>query len=63
MNIISARDIRNSFGTFEALQGVNFDVEIGECVGLLGPNGAGKSTFINIVRQPSPRRMEFVQAT
>ncbi|MEZ0387333.1 MAG: ABC transporter ATP-binding protein [Verrucomicrobium sp.] len=34
------------FGNFAALQGLDLEVQAGECVGLLGPNGAGKSTFI-----------------
>lgn len=49
MAIITATEVKKSFGSFHALQGVNLRLEKGECVGLLGPNGAGKSTFINIV--------------
>ncbi len=30
----------------EALRGVNFAIDEGECVGLIGPNGAGKSTLL-----------------
>jgi ABC-2 type transport system ATP-binding protein len=43
---ISARDLRKSYGKFEALRGVSLDVPRGAIYGLLGPNGAGKSTLI-----------------
>jgi len=36
-------------GDFEAVSGVTFDVQVGECFGLLGPNGAGKSTIIQCI--------------
>lgn len=55
MNIICARDVKKSFGSFQALQGINLQVRTGECVGLLGPNGAGKSTFINLIYGASLR--------
>lgn len=44
--VIQARGVTKRFGDFAALQGLDLDVERGECVGLIGPNGAGKSTFI-----------------
>jgi ABC-2 type transport system ATP-binding protein len=37
------------FGSFLALQGVDFVVPEGTLVGLLGPNGAGKTTTIRIL--------------
>ncbi len=36
-------------GSVKALDGVTFDIEIGEFFGLLGPNGAGKTTLISIL--------------
>ena len=34
---------------FEALKGINLNVESGDFYSLLGPNGAGKTTAIGIV--------------
>jgi ABC-2 type transport system ATP-binding protein len=46
---ISVKDLRKSFGDFEAVKGVNFEVATGEVFGFLGPNGAGKTTTINML--------------
>jgi ABC-2 type transport system ATP-binding protein len=46
---ISVRNIRKSYGSLRAVDGVSFDVEQGEFVGILGPNGAGKTTTLEIV--------------
>jgi len=47
--VVSVRDLRKRFGTFEAVRGVSFDVHRGEIFGLLGPNGAGKSTTFRML--------------
>ncbi len=46
---ISVKNLRKSFGDFEAVRGVEFEVEAGEVFGFLGPNGAGKTTTINML--------------
>jgi ABC-2 type transport system ATP-binding protein len=46
---ISVRQLRKSFGDFEAVKGVDFEVGTGEVFGFLGPNGAGKTTTINML--------------
>ena len=47
--IISVRNLTKSYGNFEAVKGISFDVMEGEIFGLLGPNGAGKSTTLEII--------------
>ena len=49
LQMIEVRDLHKSYGDFEALRGVSFNVERGEIIGLLGPNGAGKSTAMRII--------------
>ena len=46
---VAIRNLRKSFGSVRALDGVDFDVREGEFFGLLGPNGAGKTTLISIL--------------
>ena len=41
---VEISDVKKSFGKFQALDGVSFNVEPGEFFALLGPNGAGKTT-------------------
>jgi len=47
--IIQVKDLTKSYGDFEAVKGISFDVYKGEIFGLLGPNGAGKSTTLEII--------------
>jgi len=46
---ISVRDLRKSYGSLRAVDGVTFEVEPGEFFGILGPNGAGKTTTLEII--------------
>jgi ABC-2 type transport system ATP-binding protein len=46
---ILVRDLRKSYGAFEAVRGIDFEVAPGEVFGLLGPNGAGKTTTVEIL--------------
>ena len=46
---ISVRGLRMSYGTYEAVRGIDFDVEPGEILAFLGPNGAGKTTTTEIL--------------
>ncbi len=44
-----ARNLTKSYGGFEAVKGVDFEVPRGECFGFLGPNGAGKTTTMKMI--------------
>lgn len=46
---IRLKNIRKSYGSFEALRGVDLALEEGKFYGLLGPNGAGKTTLFNLL--------------
>jgi ABC-2 type transport system ATP-binding protein len=47
--MIYTNDLSKSFGSFRAVDKINFEVRRGEVVGFLGPNGAGKSTTMRIL--------------
>src|SRR5581483_801543 len=42
------------FGSFTAVDGIDFDIERGESFGFLGPNGAGKSSTMRMIAAVSP---------
>ncbi|MGR3473102.1 MAG: ABC transporter ATP-binding protein [Sulfitobacter sp.] len=48
--IVDIQNLRKSYaGGFEALKGVNLQIEQGEILALLGSNGAGKTTLISTI--------------
>ncbi len=47
--ILSVREVRKTFGSLKAVDGVSFDVAPGEILGFLGPNGAGKTTTLRMI--------------
>lgn len=49
MPIIRIENLRKSYGSAVAVDGISFSVQAGECFGLLGPNGAGKTTTIRMI--------------
>ena len=52
--LIKARNLTKRFGSFTAVDHINFDVYKGECLGFLGPNGAGKTTTVRMIYCFSP---------
>ena len=46
---IEVRGLRKSYGTVEAVRGIDLQVSKGEVFALLGPNGAGKTTTVEIL--------------
>jgi len=47
---LSIKELKKTYDNgFEALKGINLDVQEGDFFALLGPNGAGKSTTIGII--------------
>ena len=49
MASVELRDVRKSFGDFEAVHGVSLRVEDGEFVVFVGPSGCGKSTLLRLI--------------
>jgi ABC-2 type transport system ATP-binding protein len=47
--ILEVVDLHKKYGPTIALDGVGFQVEVGEIFGLLGPNGAGKTSLLSII--------------
>ena len=48
-SVIKCLQLDKSFGSKQALKGVEFEVEAGAPVALVGPNGAGKTTLFSIL--------------
>lgn len=46
---VAVSNLSKSFGDFQAVKDVSFEVYPGEIFGLLGPNGAGKTTSIRMM--------------
>lgn len=49
MIVVSAKGLIKDFGSFRAVDGVDFEILKGECFGFLGPNGAGKTSVMRLI--------------
>ena len=47
--LIEAHNLTKRYGSFTAVDHIDFNVYKGECVGFLGPNGAGKTTTVRMI--------------
>lgn len=48
-NVISVRGLKKSYGSTQAVAGIDLTIAAGEIFALLGPNGAGKTTTVEIL--------------
>ncbi|MBI9055683.1 MAG: ABC transporter ATP-binding protein [Bacteroidales bacterium] len=47
--MISAKNIKKSYGDLQVLKGIDLEIKKGEIVSIVGPSGAGKTTFLQIL--------------
>jgi ABC-2 type transport system ATP-binding protein len=60
---IAVRALTKSYGSLEAVRGIDLTVDFGEVFALLGPNGAGKTTTVEILegfRQPTSGEVQVL---
>lgn len=53
-NAITLDDVRVSFGSLHAVDGVSATIERGTFTSIIGPNGCGKSTLLRVISQVHP---------
>jgi ABC-2 type transport system ATP-binding protein len=62
--VLHVEGLKKSYGTQEALAGIDFEVRPGEVFALIGPNGAGKTTTLRIIATlltPSDGKISFLE--
>jgi ABC-2 type transport system ATP-binding protein len=58
---LRVQGLRKAYDDVLAVDGLNLEVQTGECFGLLGPNGAGKTTTIEICEGLLPADLGSVE--
>jgi len=51
MPIVVAADVRKTFGSVQALDGVSIEIPVGRVLCIVGPSGSGKSTLLRCINQ------------
>src|SRR5258706_10167946 len=49
MTLLATNKLESFYDDFQALFGIDFEIQQGEIVAMIGANGAGKSTFLKTV--------------
>ncbi len=60
--VLTVDNVSKRFRSLEAVRGISFSVNEGDCFGLLGPNGAGKTTTVEMLEGisiPSSGRVRY----
>jgi lipooligosaccharide transport system ATP-binding protein len=52
--MVNAENLTKKFDDLVAVDGVNFEIYMGESFGFLGPSGAGKTTTMRMIQSVSP---------
>ncbi|HVP95186.1 MAG TPA: ABC transporter ATP-binding protein [Methanoregulaceae archaeon] len=59
--VIAAVNLKKQYGSFTAVDSIEFSVRPGEVYGFLGPNGAGKTTTMRMIMCASPKTSGSLQ--
>ena len=54
-NTLTIRDLKLWYGDFEALHGIDLDIQKGKVTAFIGPSGCGKSTFLRCLNRMNDR--------
>ena len=48
-HLLEVKELKMYFGGVHAVDGISFDIDVGDIFGIIGPNGSGKTTLINAI--------------